>query len=434
MLQTRPKLIIAGGFLGAGKTTLLLQAAAILRQRGLRVALITNDQGRELVDTALAAAALAPDASESGAAATWPGEAVAEVTAGCFCCRFSDLLEAITDLERRLEPHVILAEPVGSCTDLQATVILPLLHLYRERYRPACLSIVVDGPRLSHLIRHGDLSLLNDDVAYLFARQIEEGDLLLINKSDLLGSDEQLFLCNWLRAYCPGVPVLSMTARRRESVALWLDNLLQDVNAASISEAEAHRLDDLDYARYARAEARLGWLNARGRLQPSRPSGAIDGEAGQVLAWAAALLSQLQERLARAGLAIAHIKLLVAPQALRHLLSEEPDERQLSGAAADSEQGPLHERLIKASLCGPKPAAISWDARSIHLPPEEAIWLLNARVDCAPAVLEKHVRAVLEAAPAGLRAEIEELSAFQPAPPQPHYRFGPGASQHRAGP
>ncbi|WP_069805648.1 GTP-binding protein [Thermogemmatispora onikobensis] len=418
MHETRPKLIIAGGFLGAGKTTLLLQAAAILHQRGLRVALITNDQGRELVDTALAAA--------------WSGEAVAEVTAGCFCCRFSDLLEAVADLERRIEPHVILAEPVGSCTDLQATVILPLLHLYREHYRPACLSIVVDGPRLSHLIRHGDLSLLNDDVAYLFARQIEEGDLLLINKSDLLAADEQLFLRNWLRAYCPGVPVLPMTARRRESVALWLDNLLQDVNTARVSEAEAHRLDDLDYRRYARAEARLGWLNARGRLQSSHPIGTSNGEAGRVLAWAAALLSQLQERLARAGLVIAHIKLLVAPQALRRLLSEEPDRRQVPdrAEAAASQQEQLQGRLIKASLCGPAPAAISWDARSAHLLPDEAVWLLNARVDCSPAVLETHVRAVLAAAPGGLQAEIEELSAFQPAPPQPHYRFGPGVSQH----
>ncbi|WP_052890310.1 GTP-binding protein [Thermogemmatispora carboxidivorans] len=421
MHETRPKLIIAGGFLGAGKTTLLLQAAAILRQRGLRVALVTNDQGRELVDTALAAA-------------DWPGEAVAEVTAGCFCCRFSDLLEAIAALERRIEPQVILAEPVGSCTDLQATVILPLLHFYRERYRPACLSIVVDGPRLSHLIRHGDLSLLNDDVAYLFARQIEEGDLLLINKSDLLSSDEQLFLRNWLRAYCPGVPVLPMTARRRESVALWLDNLLQDVNTARVSEAEAHRLDDLDYQRYARAEARLGWLNARGRLRPSHPIGATNGEAGQVLAWATALLSQLQERLARAGLAIAHIKLLVAPQALRPLLSAEPDGPLALDpvAAVAGQQEQAQGRLIKASLCGPGPAAMSWDARSDHLPPEGAVWLLNARVDCSPAVLETHVRAVLAAALGGLRAEIEELSAFQPAPPQPQYRFGPDASQHGA--
>ncbi|MBX5450893.1 GTP-binding protein [Thermogemmatispora sp.] len=422
MHETRPKLIIAGGFLGAGKTTLLLQAAAILRQRGLRVALITNDQGQHLVDTALAVAGLEPEGSGAVAAGTGAGPAVAEVTAGCFCCRFSELLEAIAALERRIEPQVILAEPVGSCTDLQATVILPLLHFYRERYCPACLSIVVDGPRLSHLIRHGDLSLLNDDIAYLFARQIEEGDLLLINKSDLLSSDEQLFLRNWLRAYCPGVPVLPMTARRRESVALWLDNLLQDVNEAHISTAEAHRLDDLDYGRYARAEARLGWLNASGRLQRAQPPGAANGAASQVLDWATALLSQLQERLRRERLAIAHIKLLVAPQALQPRLRA--PEQPAPGIDRDGQRPELAGRLIKASLCGPGPAAISWDARSAHLVPEDAIWLLNARVDGPPAVLEEHVRAVLEAAPGGLQASIDELSAFQPAPPQPQYRLG----------
>nr|BBH93126.1 cobalamin synthesis protein P47K [Thermogemmatispora argillosa] len=414
-MQTRPRLIIVGGFLGAGKTTLLLQAAAILRQRGLRVALITNDQGQHLVDTALAAAGLEPEGSGATSAEWDP--AVAEVTAGCFCCRFSDLLEAIDTLERRIAPQIILAEPVGSCTDLQATVILPLLHLYRERYSPTCLSIVVDGPRLSHLIRHGDLSLLSDDIAYLFARQIEEGDLLLINKSDLLSADEQLFLRNWLRAYCPSVPVLSTTARRRESVALWLDTLLQAFNEAQISAAAAHRLNDLDYGRYARAEARLGWLNASGRLQRAQPPSAANGAASQVLSWATALLNQLQERLTRERLTIAHIKLLVAPQALQRLVREPP---------AASEQAELAKRLIKASLCGPGPATISWDARSAHVVPEDAVWLLNARVDCPPAVLEEHVRAVLATAPSGLQATIDELSAFQPAPPRPQYRFGAG--------
>ena len=40
-----------GGFLGAGKTTLALALARRLRERGERVAVITNDQGRSLVDT-----------------------------------------------------------------------------------------------------------------------------------------------------------------------------------------------------------------------------------------------------------------------------------------------------------------------------------------------------------------------------------------------
>ena len=45
-----------------------------------------------------------------------------EVAGGCFCCRFPDLLAAIRELQATAAPEFILAEPVGSCTDLAATV------------------------------------------------------------------------------------------------------------------------------------------------------------------------------------------------------------------------------------------------------------------------------------------------------------------------
>ena len=43
--------IMIGGFLGAGKTTAVAALAKHLSDLGQRVGLITNDQGRELVDT-----------------------------------------------------------------------------------------------------------------------------------------------------------------------------------------------------------------------------------------------------------------------------------------------------------------------------------------------------------------------------------------------
>ena len=52
--RTPPVLAIVGGMLGAGKTSLILEAARRLSARGLRPAMVTNDQGRGLVDTALA--------------------------------------------------------------------------------------------------------------------------------------------------------------------------------------------------------------------------------------------------------------------------------------------------------------------------------------------------------------------------------------------
>ena len=103
--------MLVGGFLGAGKTSLILAAARVLERQGLRAAAILNDQGDDLVDTRIA--------REHGLAAD-------QVAGGCFCCRFSDLLEAAERLEA-YEPDVIFAEAVGSCTDLAATVLRPLL-------------------------------------------------------------------------------------------------------------------------------------------------------------------------------------------------------------------------------------------------------------------------------------------------------------------
>ena len=74
--EQRPLIVLVGGFLGAGKTSLILAAARILEARGLRCAVILNDQGKELVDTSLAAAQRI---------------LAREVTGGCFCCRFGAL-------------------------------------------------------------------------------------------------------------------------------------------------------------------------------------------------------------------------------------------------------------------------------------------------------------------------------------------------------
>ena len=109
MRDTRPVIVPLGGFLGAGKTTLILAASRILQSRGMRPAAILNDQGSELVDTQrVAAEAIAAD----------------QVTGGCFCCRFSDLIDAAHRL-RAHAPDVIFAEAVGSCTDISATTLQP---------------------------------------------------------------------------------------------------------------------------------------------------------------------------------------------------------------------------------------------------------------------------------------------------------------------
>jgi G3E family GTPase len=106
-----------GGFLGAGKTSLILAASRFLERRGIRSAAILNDQGSELVDTHWVRS---------------QGMQADQVVGGCFCCLFSDLIDAAERL-RAYSPEVIFAEAVGSCTDISATTLQPLkLYLTRS--------------------------------------------------------------------------------------------------------------------------------------------------------------------------------------------------------------------------------------------------------------------------------------------------------------
>jgi hypothetical protein len=222
----KPTLVFVGGFLGAGKTTLILAAARELKKRGMRCAAVLNDQSDALVDTQLTALHGVP----SG-----------EVTAGCFCCRLSDLtaqLEAML----ALAPDVIFAEPVGSCTDIAATVLHPLLA-QREAYRLAPFTVLVDPERAEALMQ----AAADADISFLFHKQLQEADLVCVTKSDLHVKLPELGV----------LQVRQISARSGQGVAAWLDEVL----AGEIS-AQKDVLD-IDYERYAQAEAALAWLNFR---------------------------------------------------------------------------------------------------------------------------------------------------------------------------
>ena len=124
-------MILIGGFLGAGKTTLLARSAEALAARGRRVGLITNDQAANLVDTELL---------------RQTGQTVREVSGACFCCAFNKLLYVCDNLIAQSNPDVILGEPVGSCTDLSATVLQPIKKYCADRFDLAQAPALSRGP------------------------------------------------------------------------------------------------------------------------------------------------------------------------------------------------------------------------------------------------------------------------------------------------
>src|SRR3954453_22334225 len=154
----RPLIIPLGGFLGAGKTSLILAAAGFLNQRGIKSAAILNDQGTELADTRWVQA---------------QGLQADEVIGGCFCCLFSEMVDAAEGL-RAHSAEVIFAEAVGSCTDISATTLQPLKLYHKDRFRLAPYTVLVDPSRVQQL----SSGLRNADFAFLFEKQVEEADLI----------------------------------------------------------------------------------------------------------------------------------------------------------------------------------------------------------------------------------------------------------------
>ena len=163
------------------------------------------------------------------------------------------------DLEQAISVNgagVVLGEPVGSCTDLSATVLQPLKHLYGHRFNLASLTVLVDPFRLQEALGSGAARVFPDSVYYIFHKQLEEADAIAINKSDLISSADLNSLESQVRERFPQAPVFSMSAKTGAGFDSWLAFVR---NGARTGQ----RIAEVDYDVYAEGEAVLGWLNAR---------------------------------------------------------------------------------------------------------------------------------------------------------------------------
>lgn len=364
------RIVLVGGFLGAGKTTLLLSAAQKLVERGYRVGLVTNDQGNDLIDTAIGNDAAIP---------------VTEVAGGCFCCRFPDLLTNLQRLQEVVDPHLILAEPVGSCTDLVATVLRPLVQFYGEQYELAPLSVLLDSSR--------SIDDFSPEVHYLYRQQLAEAELLLLSKCDLLTAQERANQQVLHQTAFPEKRLLPLSAKHGEGVDQWLDIILGQRSANPDAL-------DIDYDRYAAAEAALGWLNAKGQVRDDQPY--------SLQQWATTLLTHLSTLCNQYDTPIAHVKLAVKAR------NGSPDNVSKSDQSIQ----------LKASLSHAD-TMISWDIVQENLAGAAHEFILNARINATPTQLEQMVMQAIEHAKPtpNSRYYLEHFECFRPLPPQPNYRL-----------
>ncbi|MEI7909015.1 MAG: hypothetical protein WCK77_05210 [Verrucomicrobiota bacterium] len=121
---------------------------------------------------------------------------------------------------------MIPCEPVGSCTVLVATVILPLERIYQTEVRLAPFTVLLDARRA--MTTFGGVRRKKDfskDVGYIFRKQAEEAeeaDGLFINKAELLEVGEQKILRAAMARAFPGKPVWLGSAKSGAGIEEWL--------------------------------------------------------------------------------------------------------------------------------------------------------------------------------------------------------------------
>jgi len=355
------RLILVGGFLGAGKTTLLWEATRRIMENGKRVGLITNDQAPDLVDTAILLR---------------NNIKVAEVSGSCFCCNFNGLIRAVEQVREEAKADVIIAEPVGSCTDLSATILQPLKEKMDRELLVSPLSVMADPAHLSDILNGGTAGL-HPSAAYIFRKQLEESDIILISKADLLKTGDLVLLKEKVKLNFPDAEVMTVSAVTGEGIDEWLKEVMNRTDAGQ-------RLVKVDYDIYAEGEAVLGWLNSNIEL---------NGEPTDWDEFARKLLLDLSQQFDNRNASVGHVKIIL-----------ENGDNYLTGNLTGKEN----------TLNFRGSAGIS----------ERARLTLNARVEMSPEVLEAIVRNALDTTTNGnLRMKIVALRCLSPGRPNPTFRF-----------
>lgn len=360
-----PRFIMIGGFLGAGKTTTIGRLAKHYIAQGLKVGIVTNDQTTDLVDTQSLRS---------------QGFEVGEVAGSCFCCNFNELTSTVDRLSSDALPDLFLAEPVGSCTDLVATVIRPLVQVYQRPLDVAPYGVILKPSHGAKILRKDTRGGFSPKAEYIFRKQLEEADFIILNRIDELPPEEANDIAALLEAEFPGRPIIRTSAKSGAGFESLCAHLEQ-------RGAFGQRLLELDYDIYAEGEAELGWLNSQATVTAET---AFDLDR-----FLLDVIGRLHRRLAAVGAETAHLKTIGLSDG--------------NYAVANLVSSFTQPELSLPSHCTVSAANV----------------VVNARVAIDPVLLDAFVREELAAACSAISAahHIDTLQSFRPGRPVPTHRI-----------
>jgi G3E family GTPase len=278
-----------------------------------------------------------------------------------------------------------LAEPVGSCTDLVATVSYPLRKIYGDDYAIAPLSVMIDPKRCAKIFGITSGRSFSQKVVYVYRKQLEEANFIIINKCDSIDDALRERLVDAMQQEYPTAKILCCSARDGEGLEAWFEQLLAagEPNAPSM---------ELDYERYGEGEALLGWLNCTIQLQAQKP---IDGNQ-----WLINLVEAIRTKLQQASCEIAHLKMMLEP-------ADSNGQVAVVSLVANDQPAELRESLLDNVTQGQL--------------------IINLRGEGDPTLLRNATLEALEQQRTGgacfSDVDVQHVEHFRPAKPTPEHRM-----------
>ncbi|WP_321420638.1 GTP-binding protein [uncultured Methanomethylovorans sp.] len=201
------KVMIIGGFLGSGKTTTLLSLGRHMVEIGHKVAIIVNEIGEVGVD---------------GETLSGSGLIAKELTSGCICCTLKISMEyTLQTLEEEYDPDVLIVEPTGIALPLQIKEHVALMGLSDLSFAPVVT--IVDASRFTM-----ELS----QVPKFIVTQIEEAEILCVNKIDLVDRELLSDVTGRLMDLNPNALIVEFSARQADSQFMKFIDLLAGEGSA----------------------------------------------------------------------------------------------------------------------------------------------------------------------------------------------------------
>lgn len=235
------RFMVVSGFLGAGKTTTMIALGEHLCKTYGEAAIIANDLGANLVDTCLTQTS---------------GCTVAEIASGCICYQMDNTVDQIRRLRDKDGAKFVMSDIPGCGVGALDHVYHTLHDNNSDEFILCPFTVIVDPERLRMIMpEHADINL-PEELVYLLQLQLEEADLVVLNKCDTLTSQDIDRYVEFLRAACPDIPILTISALERTGI----EELAEYVTT---HESALKNFSVRDNERFTQAETKLTWYNRR---------------------------------------------------------------------------------------------------------------------------------------------------------------------------